>query len=61
MNNFLAVVDADKVRAASVRLASIGPMTTEALLAAGFTPDTEAEVHTIDGLADAILKCEAAN
>ena len=61
VTNFLAVIDADKVRAASVRLASIGPVTTETLVAAGFTPDTEAQVHTIDGLVDAILKCEAAD
>ena len=60
VRNFFDAVDAKTVRAASVRLASIGPVTSETLREIGFEPDTEAESHTIDGLMGAILDCENA-
>jgi len=37
------------------RLASIGPVTSEALRELGYEPDVEAPVHTPDGLVDALL------
>jgi len=60
VKNFFDAVDPAKVRAASVRLASIGPVTTQTLTDAGFTPDAQAKTHTIDGLVDAIVDCEGA-
>ncbi|MBI5106783.1 MAG: uroporphyrinogen-III C-methyltransferase [Solirubrobacterales bacterium] len=46
---------ADAVRESGLKLASIGPITTEALHALGLEPDLEAEVHTPAGLVDALL------
>ena len=60
VKNFFGAVDPKTVRAASVRLASIGPVTSDTLREFGFEPDTEAESHTIDGLTRAILDCEDA-
>jgi uroporphyrinogen III methyltransferase/synthase len=60
VKNFFGAVDPKIVRAASVRLASIGPVTSDTLREFGFEPDTEAESHTIDGLTSAILDCEDA-
>jgi len=60
VRNFFAAVPPQKVRAASVRLVSIGPATSQTLAEAGFTPAAEAKSHTIDGLTDAILDCEGA-
>ena len=37
------------------RLVSIGPVTSEALVELGFEPDVEAEVHTPDGLVEALV------
>jgi uroporphyrinogen III methyltransferase / synthase len=39
----------------SARVVSIGPVTSEAVRAAGLTVDVEAERHDIDGLLDALL------
>jgi uroporphyrinogen III methyltransferase/synthase len=39
-----------------VRIASIGPITSETASGLGLKPDIEAEVYTIPGLCDAILK-----
>jgi uroporphyrinogen-III synthase len=38
------------------RVVSIGPQTSEALREFGVQPDVEAEVHTPDGLVDALLR-----
>ena len=56
VRNFFAVIDPDKVRGSSAHLASIGPVTSATLLELGFEPTVEAELHTIDGLVDAILE-----
>jgi uroporphyrinogen III methyltransferase/synthase len=37
------------------RIASIGPTTSAALRELGYEPDVESEVHTPDGLVDALL------
>jgi len=37
------------------RLASIGPVTSDALRAAGLEPDLEADRHDVDGLVAALL------
>jgi uroporphyrinogen III methyltransferase/synthase len=42
------------------RLVSIGPVTSDALRAAGLAPDVEAPVHTPDGLVDALVADAAA-
>ncbi|WCB96988.1 Siroheme synthase [Baekduia alba] len=51
---------ADEVRASGLRLASIGPITTEALRALGLEPDVEAAEHTPGGLVDALVAAVAA-
>lgn len=45
---------ADKVKSSSVKVASIGPMTSEQLKSIGIEVDVEASEHTIDGLLDSI-------
>jgi uroporphyrinogen III methyltransferase/synthase len=54
--NLLALLD-EKGRTAlkRVRLASIGPITSQTIRQAGYVPAVEAKVHTIDGLVEAIL------
>ncbi len=44
------------VAAVNIKLASIGPITTETLEDAGITPTVQAVESTIDGLVDAIVK-----
>lgn len=61
VKNFFGSIDPQKVRGSAVRLAAIGPVTTEALAEHQFSPDVEATPHTIDGLTNAILKGEEAN
>jgi uroporphyrinogen III methyltransferase/synthase len=51
---------ADAVKASGLRLASIGPVTTEALRAQGLEPDVEAAEHTPGGLVDALVAATAA-
>jgi uroporphyrinogen III methyltransferase/synthase len=50
-----AVGGAETVRASGLKLASIGPITTEALVAHGLEPDVEAAEHTPAGLVDALV------
>jgi uroporphyrinogen III methyltransferase/synthase len=56
VTNFLALLAGSGVDLAGVKLASIGPVTSDTLRAAGLTPAVEASVHTIDGLVEAIGK-----
>lgn len=51
--NFLALVKGADV--AALKLASIGPVTTETIRAAGLAPTVEANKHTIPGLVEAIV------
>jgi len=55
VENFLALVKGGGVDVAALKLASIGPVTTETLRAAGLTPAVEAKKHTIPGLVEAIV------
>jgi uroporphyrinogen III methyltransferase/synthase len=50
---------AEAVRASGLRLASIGPITTEALREHGLHPDVEATEHTPDGLVEALVAAAA--
>jgi uroporphyrinogen III methyltransferase/synthase len=56
VRNFLAGVGADRLVAAKVRLASIGPTTSATLREAGLEPTVEAAAYTTAGLVEAILK-----
>jgi len=60
VKNFFAVVAPGAVRAAGVRLVSIGPSTSAALGELGLTPAVEADEHTIAGVIDAIVARESA-
>jgi len=44
-----------------VRLASISPLTSAALRELGYEPAAEASLHTMQGIADAILSCHQAS
>ena len=59
VRNLFSILDPDAVRAASVRMASIGPVTSDTLREFGIEPDVEAEEYTIPGLVDAIVSREA--
>jgi uroporphyrinogen III methyltransferase/synthase len=50
---------AEAVKASGLRLASIGPITTEALRSQGLEPDVEAAEHTPGGLVDALVAAAA--
>jgi uroporphyrinogen III methyltransferase/synthase len=54
-----AVGGADAVRDSGLRLASIGPITTEALREQGLEPDVEAAQHTPAGLLEALVAAAA--
>ena len=56
VKNFFDVIDPATIRGGSVRLASIGPKTSETLEAIGRAADIEAHTHTIEGLTDALLE-----
>jgi len=51
---FFEQLQADAVNAGRVKIASIGPVTSEQLQSLGIRVDVEASEHTIDGLLDAI-------
>ena len=55
VTNFLAAIPADELHGDNVRLASIGPSTSQTLRASGLQPSVEATEHTIEGLISAIL------
>ena len=53
--NFTALLDdAGREALRSIRIASIGPVTTQAIAAAGMTATIEADPHNADGLVEAI-------
>jgi len=56
VNGFFGQIESDTVNAGSVRVASIGPLTSERLKNLGVKIDVEAAEHTIDGLLAAIEK-----
>ncbi|WP_305852566.1 uroporphyrinogen-III C-methyltransferase [Conexibacter sp. SYSU D00693] len=56
VRSFTAAVGVDAIRESSLKLASIGPVTTEALHAAGLDPDVEAPEHTPSGLVSALVE-----
>ena len=53
VNNWITLAGRDSLD--GVRIASIGPATSEAIRRHGLQPDTEADPHTVQGLLDAIL------
>ncbi|MFT4111462.1 uroporphyrinogen-III synthase [Silvibacterium sp.] len=57
VTNFLALLErAGLARPAGLRAVSIGPITSEALRAAGWEPAVEAAPHDLDGLVEALVK-----
>ena len=60
VENFHARFDLNKVteRLSGLKLASIGPETSKAILQLGLKPTLEAKVHTIDGLVAALAEWE---
>ncbi|MCS7025332.1 MAG: uroporphyrinogen-III C-methyltransferase [Bryobacteraceae bacterium] len=54
VKNFLSLVESERFK--SVRLASIGPVTSETARQLGLRITVEAAEHTMDGLVEAILK-----
>jgi len=55
---FFEQIQADAVNSGRVKIASIGPVTSEQLQSLGIKVDVEASEHTIDGLLDAIERYE---
>ena len=58
---FFKAINPQEVRSASVRLASIGPVTSGRMRELGVEPTVQAEYHTIGGLVEAILVEEKAS
>ena len=58
VRNLFSILDPDAVRAGSVRMASIGPLTSATLAEFGMAAAVEAQEHTIPGLVDAIVARE---
>jgi uroporphyrinogen III methyltransferase/synthase len=58
VDGFFEQVPAEAVRAGKVKVASIGPVTSERLKQLGVKVDVTAAEHTIDGLLDAIEEME---
>jgi uroporphyrinogen III methyltransferase/synthase len=54
VNGFFEQIRSDLVNSAKVKVASIGPVTSECLKALGVRIDVTAEDHTLEGLLDAI-------
>jgi len=55
VRNLLGALDGDAAALDGARLASIGPVTSEALRAHGLEPSLEADPHDVDGLLDALV------
>jgi len=58
VNGFFEQIRSDLVNSGKVKIASIGPVTSECLETLGLRVDITAEDHTLDGLLDAIEKSE---
>ena len=58
---FFEQIKTDTVKSADVKVASIGPVTSEQLKNIGIKIDIQAAEHTINGLLDAIEKSESGN
>jgi len=58
VNGFFEQITGEIVNSGKVRVASIGPVTSERLKKLGVKIDITAAEHTIDGLLDAIEECE---
>jgi uroporphyrinogen III methyltransferase/synthase len=56
VRGFFEQIKSDLVKSAGVRIASIGPATTEQLKRLGLRHNIEAKPHTTDGLVDAMCK-----
>lgn len=52
--NFIALLDGNPKPLAGIRIASIGPVTSETLQAIGLRPEIEASAYTTEGLVEAI-------
>jgi len=59
VENFAALLEGQGVSLDGVKLASIGPVTTQTLRDRGLTPTAAADVHTIEGLVDAMARAAA--
>jgi uroporphyrinogen III methyltransferase/synthase len=59
VNGFFEQIDAGMVNSSNVRVASVGPVTSERLGELGVKIDVTAKEHTLDGLLDAIEKAES--
>jgi len=60
VTNFFSMIASENLRARRVKLASIGPVTSEAIRSYGFQPAAEATEHTIGGLVAAIMEQQTA-
>lgn len=58
VDNLFARIDAQKVRNTSVKIASIGPSTSEAIRSHDLQPSAEATPHTVEALLTAIVEAE---
>ena len=61
VNGFFEQIDGKVVNSSNVRVASVGPVTTERLRELGIKVDVTAKEHTLDGLLDAIEERENAS
>ena len=58
VRSFLTGLDRRTVAGSGVRIASIGPATSDTVREFGFEPTVEAEPHTLDALVNAIISME---
>ncbi|TSA52405.1 MAG: hypothetical protein D4R45_07115, partial [Planctomycetaceae bacterium] len=58
VDGFFEQIDSEAVNSGKVKVASIGPVTSERLKELGITVDVTAKEHTLDGLLDAIEEAE---
>ena len=58
VKNFFSAVSAERIRSSSARIASIGPVTSEALRDLGLAVDVQADRYTVEGLAASIVEGE---
>jgi uroporphyrinogen III methyltransferase/synthase len=58
VDGFFEQIGCEAVNSGKVRVASIGPVTSERLKELGVTVDVTAKEHTLDGLLDAVEEAE---